>query len=715
MKPQKASEITAIQAQTTSASSIPRIFGLSCEWGISIIFIIDRLNNMYYTIHIKYGSLSMIVKILTKFARAAAKLTGAISIDDFVDAVQRECPSLQSQTPRFPTTQGSMAHTVFFGDKVAKGPLWKNRIMARVSRDIEYLQQLEGAGLPVIPKVIYVGQKETKFFLMSLMPGVTLASIIKTLTKEEKRNLAKDIAGILIDMALAMPQQYDRYARPGDLQPGNILIYPETKRLSGIIDFGFFQYRPWNKLGHLPFRTRASYGMSGFGKMVRQEFDLRKAEMPDSQEVHDHSRILSGYAEKCASYSRLGAIFALAGFDVERWWKSVKNEKWDNHMPPTAAAPDIDALRAEPLPAERRRVLVTGATGFIGPAIVQELLAAGHDVVCAVRSPERAQRDLPYPGIEFIQVDMNVDTDPEQWVQRLREYKINTVVNNAGIEMNFGDQDIFNINLRTPLAIAKACRTLQRESGEMMRFIQISTAVLTATDCDAFDYARSKRGVEEGLSQMTDLDWISVRPNYIYEPRRGHALFEELVKLPALAFVDDGAKQPISNRDLALGIANLVTSGDGASQCILDAAGTESLTWRDMLRHVSVAMHEDLRYTPKIPRALALSMTAIIQILPDAALRTAAPYIKADASTLRHLAPTVFKMLCMGTRQNPENWIRYTGVEPSRLSEVYDAWYEGPDVYAALYARKRHRNRPKKTENCSLPAANITNQKRLAP
>ncbi|MFI7446017.1 SDR family oxidoreductase [Nonomuraea sp. NPDC049714] len=43
------------------------------------------------------------------------------------------------------------------------------------------------------------------------------------------------------------------------------------------------------------------------------------------------------------------------------------------------------------------RCLVTGATGYIGGRLVPELLAAGHDVRCMVRSPARL-RDLPWAG-----------------------------------------------------------------------------------------------------------------------------------------------------------------------------------------------------------------------------------------------------------------------------------------------------------------------------
>ena len=51
------------------------------------------------------------------------------------------------------------------------------------------------------------------------------------------------------------------------------------------------------------------------------------------------------------------------------------------------------------------RVLLTGATGFVGGGVARELLAAGHELVALVRSPERS-RDLAAAGAELAVGDM---------------------------------------------------------------------------------------------------------------------------------------------------------------------------------------------------------------------------------------------------------------------------------------------------------------------
>ena len=96
----------------------------------------------------------------------------------------------------------------------------------------------------------------------------------------------------------------------------------------------------------------------------------------------------------------------------------------------------------------RKRILVVGATGFVGPALVDEFSRAGYHVICGIRNLESASRQLNFPHVEFLQVDMNEDLNPNTWLDRLREYKVDGVVNNVGIANEFGDQSIEDVNVK---------------------------------------------------------------------------------------------------------------------------------------------------------------------------------------------------------------------------------------------------------------------------
>lgn len=84
----------------------------------------------------------------------------------------------------------------------------------------------------------------------------------------------------------------------------------------------------------------------------------------------------------------------------------------------TATAPPDPSPTKPPVapPAEpgRRRILVTGATGFVGRAVVTRLLERGDHVVAPVRDPGRA-RDLADEGVEVLGDDLSS-------VQRLAEH-----------------------------------------------------------------------------------------------------------------------------------------------------------------------------------------------------------------------------------------------------------------------------------------------------
>jgi len=239
---------------------------------------------------------------------------------------------------------------------------------------------------------------------------------------------------------------------------------------------------------------------------------------------------------------------------------------------------------------DRMKILLTGANGFIGRYLFAGLVAAGHDVVPAVRRPSETDQLLPRP--QSIHVDFNRDVTPEVWIARLD--KIDAVINCAGILQARPGQSIKAIHTTTPEAMFKAC-----EVAGIRRVIQIS-AISVGADTE---YARTKRAADDAL-MASCLDWTILRPSLVYAGGAygGTALFRALAALPIfIPIIGDGEQrfQPIHVDDLtaivvaALALPNL-------RRRVLEAVGPDQIP----LQHILV----DLRRWLGLPKARLLKL-----------------------------------------------------------------------------------------------------------
>lgn len=162
------------------------------------------------------------------------------------------------------------------------------------------------------------------------------------------------------------------------------------------------------------------------------------------------------------------------------------------------------------------RILVTGASGFVGPHVVAALLQAGYVPRLALRNP----RPVPAGAEGVVTGDLSAPID---WRPALDG--VDHVVHMAGLA-HAGpglDEALYRrINAEATLELAR-----DAERAGIRRFVYLSSIkALTG----AFDgpplkedsqpapgdpYGRSKLAAEQGLAGF-DLDWVALRPVLIY-------------------------------------------------------------------------------------------------------------------------------------------------------------------------------------------------------
>jgi UDP-glucose 4-epimerase len=180
------------------------------------------------------------------------------------------------------------------------------------------------------------------------------------------------------------------------------------------------------------------------------------------------------------------------------------------------------------------RVLVTGASGFLGPHVVAALIAAGYRPRLAQRRPQ------PVPvGAEAVATgDLTAAID---WRAALAG--VDHVVHMAGLA-HAGpglDEALYRrINTEVTLELAAAA-----QAAGVGRFVYLSSIKALT---DTFDgpplredmqpapgdpYGRSKLAAEQGLAGL-DLDWVALRPVLIYGPgvKANMAALLRLARLP---------------------------------------------------------------------------------------------------------------------------------------------------------------------------------------
>jgi nucleoside-diphosphate-sugar epimerase len=163
------------------------------------------------------------------------------------------------------------------------------------------------------------------------------------------------------------------------------------------------------------------------------------------------------------------------------------------------------------------RVLVTGASGFIGRALVPALVTAGHEVLAA----SRGNPSFAPPVETAVHGELGPDTD---WLPLLAG--MDYVVHLAGIAHTSGvpEADYDRVNHLATAALARAARkagvkrtvfvsTIRAQTGPKADFVLTEADAPEPTD----PYGRSKLTAENVLAQ-SGVDFTVLRPVLVYGP-----------------------------------------------------------------------------------------------------------------------------------------------------------------------------------------------------
>lgn len=203
------------------------------------------------------------------------------------------------------------------------------------------------------------------------------------------------------------------------------------------------------------------------------------------------------------------------------------------------------------------RVLVAGATGYIGRYVVRELVARGHEVVCLIRNagPSGADGALPVdPALSGAECRICDVTRSEQLERHgLRGESFDAVISCLASRTG-GIRDSWAIEHDANLALLHAART-----AGAARFVLLS-AICVQRPKLAFQHAKL---AFEARLQDAALDWSIVRPTAFFKSVAGQIPRIQAGK-PFLMFGrgDGPACKPISEADLARYIADCLDRDD---------------------------------------------------------------------------------------------------------------------------------------------------------
>ncbi|MEX2413568.1 MAG: NAD(P)H-binding protein [Thermoleophilaceae bacterium] len=241
-------------------------------------------------------------------------------------------------------------------------------------------------------------------------------------------------------------------------------------------------------------------------------------------------------------------------------------------------------------------ILLTGATGTVGSALLRRLIAAAEPVRCLVRDPKRLG-----PERVRVQIALGDLADPASFRNALRG--VDTVVHLAA---SIRDQPRGSIEELNAMATLRLVRAAEREGARRFVFASAIGASLHSPTRFFRAKALARHAVESA-----DLETTVFSPSIVYTPGDPWLrILDRLSRLPVMPISGSGRAryQPIWADDVADCLMATLTADSDGRRRRFDLAGPETLSYEQI---VGVALRAFGRPRPLVHVPLPIVRTGL--------------------------------------------------------------------------------------------------------